>query len=66
MPDVWENNNGLNPNSSADGNQDRNGDGYTNIEEYINGLAAELVGQVPPAPRKQPKPPTDLAAEDGG
>jgi hypothetical protein len=38
MPDSWENDKGLDPNNSADGNQDRNGDGYTNIEEYINSL----------------------------
>ena len=36
MPDSWETSKGLNPNNAADGNQDRNGDGYTNIEEYIN------------------------------
>ncbi len=38
MPDYWENQNGLNPNSSSDANLDRNEDGYTNIEEYINSL----------------------------
>jgi len=38
MPDSWELARGLNPNASTDANQDRNGDGYTNIEEYINGL----------------------------
>ncbi|HEY6021434.1 MAG TPA: hypothetical protein VIY48_16465, partial [Candidatus Paceibacterota bacterium] len=35
MPDSWELDHGLNPNV-ADGNADRDGDGYTNIEEYIN------------------------------
>jgi pectate lyase len=38
MPDGWEMAQGLNPNDSSDGNKDRNGDGYTNIEEYINGF----------------------------
>jgi pectate lyase len=38
MPDDWEKSHGLNPEGAADGNQDRDGDGYTNIEEYINGI----------------------------
>jgi hypothetical protein len=39
MPDKWEKENGLGPADPKDGNQDRNGDGYTNIEEYLNALA---------------------------
>jgi pectate lyase len=39
MPDWWEIEKGLNPNDPLDANADRNGDGYTNIEEYINSLA---------------------------
>jgi len=38
MPNTWEIANGLNPNSASDGNGDLDGDGYTNVEEYINGL----------------------------
>jgi hypothetical protein len=38
MPDEWETANGLNPNDSSDANADCNGDGYTNIEKYINGI----------------------------
>ena len=38
MPDAWEVKYGLNPNDPADANGDLNGDGYTNIEEYINGV----------------------------
>lgn len=38
MPDEWEKTHGLNPNDAADGTKDRDGDGYTNVEEYINGL----------------------------
>jgi hypothetical protein len=38
MPDDWERKRGLNPDDSADSRADRNGDGYTNIEEYINSL----------------------------
>jgi hypothetical protein len=38
MPDAWEKENGLDAANAADGNGDRNGDGYTNLEEYLNGL----------------------------
>jgi hypothetical protein len=38
MPDDWELKYGLNPNDPADAAKDCNGDGYTNIEKYINGL----------------------------
>ncbi len=39
MPDAWEHRHGLNPNDPADGPQKANGDGYTNLEEYLNALA---------------------------
>lgn len=38
MPDAWEIKYGLNPNDPSDANGDINGDGYTNIEKYINGI----------------------------
>ncbi len=38
MPDDWERKHGLNPNNPADGGPDANGDGYTNVEEYLNSL----------------------------
>lgn len=38
MPDDWEKKHGLNPNDPGDANSDLNGDGYTNIEDFINGL----------------------------
>lgn len=38
MPDAWEIKYGLNPNDPSDANLDCNGDGYTNIEKYINGI----------------------------
>ncbi len=38
MPDAWETAHGLNPNDPADGRQDRDHDGYTNLEEYLNFL----------------------------
>jgi hypothetical protein len=41
MPDAWELANGLNPNDPADANGDLNGDGYTNIEKYINAIPTQ-------------------------
>lgn len=38
MPDDWENKYGLNPKDPADAKGDLNKDGYSNIEDYINGL----------------------------
>lgn len=38
MPDDWEKKYKLNPKDAADAQQDCNGDGYTNIEKYINGI----------------------------
>jgi hypothetical protein len=40
MPDDWERTHSLDPANPADRNADRNGDGYTNLEEYLNGLCA--------------------------
>ena len=41
MPDAWETANGLNPNDASDANKDCTGDGYTNIEKYINGISTK-------------------------
>ncbi|UGU15758.1 polysaccharide lyase [Sinomicrobium kalidii] len=41
MPDKWEKKYGLDPNDPSDANGDINGDGYTNIEKYINGIDPE-------------------------
>ncbi|BES63002.1 polysaccharide lyase [Dysgonomonas capnocytophagoides] len=38
IPDAWEIKYGLNPNDPLDANGDLSGDGYTNIEKYINGI----------------------------
>jgi hypothetical protein len=38
MPDEWELKYGLDPHDPSDAARDCNGDGYTNIEKYINGL----------------------------
>ncbi|MCS3796497.1 carbohydrate-binding protein [Niastella sp. OAS944] len=40
MPDNWESANGTNP-GVADNNSDPDGDGYTNLEEYLNSLTGE-------------------------
>jgi hypothetical protein len=37
MPDNWEVAHGLNPKDPSDASGDLNGDGYSNIEEFING-----------------------------
>jgi pectate lyase len=39
MPDVWETAHGFNPNV-ADNNGDADGDGYTNLEEFLNGSSS--------------------------
>jgi hypothetical protein len=39
MPDAWELAHGLNPHDASDAAADRDADGYTNVEEYLNSLA---------------------------
>ena len=36
MPNAWEMSHGLSPLDPFDNSGDSDGDGYTNIEEYIN------------------------------
>lgn len=36
MPDAWEGRFGLDPHNAKDGAMDLDGDGYTNLEEYLN------------------------------
>ncbi|KPL20989.1 MAG: hypothetical protein AMJ75_10820 [Phycisphaerae bacterium SM1_79] len=38
MPDEWEKQHNLNPEDASDGTSDADGDGYTNVEEYLNSL----------------------------
>lgn len=40
MPDDWETARGLDPRDPRDGPADRDGDGFTNVEEWLNALAA--------------------------
>jgi pectate lyase len=42
MPDEWEVHHGLDPHDPGDGARDRDGDGYTNLEEYLDQLAGDL------------------------
>jgi hypothetical protein len=39
MPDAWESARSLDPSNAADGALDPNGDGVTNLEDYLNSLA---------------------------
>ena len=43
MPDVWEVRSGLDPLNPTDSSGDLDGDGYTNVEEYLNELAENPV-----------------------
>jgi len=44
MPDAWETQHGLNPDDQTDAAADRDADGYTNVEEYLNRLVASRLG----------------------
>ena len=37
MPDEWEKQYGFDPSDASNSSKDKDGDGYTNIEEYLNG-----------------------------
>ena len=41
MPDAWEKAHGLDASDATDAIADRDADGYTNVEEYINSLVAK-------------------------
>lgn len=42
MPDEWEIKNGLNPYNSSDGSIINPQTGYTNLEQYLNSLTANI------------------------
>jgi pectate lyase len=56
MPDAWETKNGCDPHNPSDNAMDFDGDGYTNIEEYLNCTAGVGNGSNPIIPM----PPVDL------
>jgi pectate lyase len=43
IPCVWEKKHGLDPRDPDDRNRDMDGDGYTNLEEYINSLVPDMI-----------------------
>jgi pectate lyase len=60
MADHWEKANGLDSDDPHDRNGDDDGDGYTNLEEYLSDLAGDRLtsGNLPPTA------PTDLVAKE--
>jgi hypothetical protein len=51
MPDEWETRYALNPNDPTDAAGDLNGDGYTNIEDFLNRLDPTAEGVKWESPR---------------
>jgi hypothetical protein len=41
MPNAWEEEHEFAPSDASDGQQDADGDGYTNLEAYLNGVVAD-------------------------
>ncbi len=48
MPDNWEGVKGLNVNDASDASKDKDGDGYSNLEEFLNGTDPASGGTPPP------------------
>ena len=70
MSDYWENRQGLDKNNPDDAHSDLDGDGYSNVEEYINSfLDAEFVDSdgdgVPDVNDAFPWNPTESVDSDG-
>lgn len=55
MPDAWELSRSLNPNDPSDGPADANGDGYTNLEDYLHNPMASVTTDT-----EDPLPPSNL------
>lgn len=65
MPDVWETAHGLNPADAGDGKKDQNGDGYTNLEDYLNERAVTgFPNNTPPPTLSVPPSQTELKIVD--
>lgn len=49
MPDEWEKKYSLNSNDASDGTKDPDNDGFTNLEEFLNGTSPSCIcgGAVP-------------------
>jgi hypothetical protein len=62
MPDEWEVAMGLSPNIASDARLDTDGDGYTNLEEYLNGTHPRHAGD--PFDNGFPAPPNRLRVEE--
>ena len=62
MPDQWEIASGLNPNDPADRNADLNGNGYTNLEEFLSGQTIGGGGPVPAPTANSSADPTSISA----
>jgi len=55
MTDDWERRYGLDPQDSADSSGDMDGDGYTNVEEYLNGTDPAEMTATQPMPQHEPR-----------
>jgi hypothetical protein len=63
MDDAWETTYGLNPASALDRNLDADGDGFTNLDEFLSHAARDQVGMgsgTPPPPPPPPPPATPV------
>ena len=58
MPDAWEKRFGFNPNDPTDGPKDLDGDGYTNVEEFLN----QTDPRKPDSGAPTPQPPVRVQA----
>jgi hypothetical protein len=58
MPDAWERNRGLDPNTPDDRNGDHDRDGFTNLEEYLDDSAQPVTT----AAFRPPYPPSPVIA----
>jgi hypothetical protein len=54
MPTEWEKAQGLDLADPSGGNGDKNGDGYTNLEEYLNWLVSQAPRGSSGSPRRAP------------